>query len=275
MIYASGPETLHKPRILCLHGGGVSAKIFRLQARCLVASLAPYFRLVFVDGPFPSEMHDDLKPVYGQMGPCHRWAAWLPHHVQNSNSDTVVVDRIEDSLQAAIKADPGTGEWVGLLGFSQGAKLAISILLENQLRQQQREVSSGEEGVFFAGVHWKFGIIMAGRAPPYSLSERTKDSPYFDPPGKIPPPAATTRHTVANLDFPHKLTTPTLHVHGIRDAGLPFHRQLLRDYVASDRAVLVEWDGRHRLPIRTADVEAVTGGILRVAGVYTSTNLTC
>jgi len=31
-MFTSGPETLHKRRILCLHGGGVSAKIFRLQA---------------------------------------------------------------------------------------------------------------------------------------------------------------------------------------------------------------------------------------------------
>lgn len=80
MTIASGSETIHKPRILCLHGGGVSAKIFRLQVRRLNSKLAPCFRLVFADGPYASKMHADLKPVYGQIGKgtC-RWSRWLPH----------------------------------------------------------------------------------------------------------------------------------------------------------------------------------------------------
>ncbi|KAF3358584.1 hypothetical protein VdG1_00144 [Verticillium dahliae VDG1] len=65
--------TLPLPRILCLHGGGVNADIFAAQARALIARLAPYFRLVFVDGPFLCAAHEDIVAVYGELGPFRRW----------------------------------------------------------------------------------------------------------------------------------------------------------------------------------------------------------
>lgn len=167
-----------KPRILCLHGGGVSAHIFGLQCRCFIKSLEPYFHLVFADGPYLSEMHEDLKLVYGGQGPCYRWSNWLPNHPPH-DSDSAI-EEIEYNLTKAMEADRGTGEWVGLLGFSQGAKLAVSILLENQLRLKQDPSATG-----FAGALWKFGIIMAGRAPPYSLSDRTLFNEYYSRLGEL------------------------------------------------------------------------------------------
>lgn len=77
MGFSSPPETLSLPRILCLHGGGVSGEIFYYQSRAIIAGLNSHFRLVFVDGPFFSDMHPDLKPVYGGMGPTYRWSPWL------------------------------------------------------------------------------------------------------------------------------------------------------------------------------------------------------
>lgn len=132
----------------------------------------------------------------------------------------------------------------------------MSVLLENQLRRQE---SSDSEG--FAGVQWKFGIIMAGRALPYSPSDRTKQNEYFDQPSELP------TGLVDTADSPAKLQTPTLHVHGTRDAGLEQHRQLMRDFPTQDSAVLIEWDKGHRISFKTADVEAVTDGILKVAKV--------
>ncbi|KAF2142259.1 uncharacterized protein K452DRAFT_287480 [Aplosporella prunicola CBS 121167] len=263
VVFASGPETIHKPRILCLHGGGVSARIFRLQARSLVASLAPYFRLVFADGPFPCIMHEDLKPVYSQMGPCYSWASWMPHHVTPDGIDAdTVINEIEDKLRMTMKADPGTGEWVGLLGFSQGAKLTTSILLENQMRQEEARWDwRGNPVEGFAGVHWKFGVVMAGRGPPISLSDRSKDSLYFDLAGT---PINASGSFAGRVPEDFLLRTPTLHVHGTRDEGLPLHQKLLRQYMAPESAILVEWEGKHRVPIRSADVGAVTQGILQI-----------
>ena len=277
MGYSSGPETLAKPRILCLHGGGVSARIFRLQARRLVSCLSPWFRLVFADGPFWSEMHPDLRPVYSQMGPCRQWAAWSST-TQNTTLGCdyeATVNAIEVSLKDAMKADPGTGEWVGILGFSQGARLAVSILLENQLRFDESSTNGDIIGSLynpFTGVDWKFGILMAGRGPPYALSKQTHGTPFFEPPqrqSRFPtkPAGATDINDISSnwKPFPCPLQTPTVHVHGLQDDGLPFHRQLLHQYMAPERTALVEWNGKHRVPVRTFDVEAVARSILQVA----------
>ncbi|KAH1600297.1 hypothetical protein KXW91_008005 [Aspergillus fumigatus] len=44
--------TLHLPRLLCLHGGGTNARIFRMQCRVLEKHLGRTFRLVYAQGPF-------------------------------------------------------------------------------------------------------------------------------------------------------------------------------------------------------------------------------
>ena len=54
--------TLHHPRILCLHGGGVNRDVFRAQARSLIKAL-PSFRLVFADGPFYCAPGPGIVPV--------------------------------------------------------------------------------------------------------------------------------------------------------------------------------------------------------------------
>ncbi|KAJ6013602.1 hypothetical protein N7540_008193 [Penicillium herquei] len=266
------PETLQKPRILCLHGGGVSAKIFRLQARQLIQALAPYFRLVFVDGPFPSDMHPDLIPVYKKMGPCYSWADLsLQCTLSNGSPDfNTIIEKIRGSLRCAMEADPGTGDWVGLLGFSQGARLAISILLEDEIRANEFNYNALDSG--FLGVKWHFGVLLAGRGPPYALSQRTMNCGQFGRPGPM-------NQMKDSIEFPAFdslfdllgpspiLSTPTLHVHGMQDPGLPFHQLLQSRYVAPGSSSVIEWDGEHRVPIRTADVDAVRSGILQIAKV--------
>jgi len=118
--------------LLCLRGGGVSAKIFELQMKYFIKSLAHDFRLVFADGPWLSEMHEDLMPVYSHIGPCYRWANWSLH--RSPIDDSSAIREVECGLMKAMDKDEGEGEWVGFLGFGQGAALAFSILLENQLQ---------------------------------------------------------------------------------------------------------------------------------------------
>lgn len=244
-----------KPRILCLHGGGVTAKIFELQMRYLIKSLAPHFRLVFADGPWLSEMHEDLKPVYSHMGPCRRWSRWLPHQPQLSESSAI--KELEDSLMRVMDEDEGIGAWVGLLGFSQGAKLAFSILLENQLR-----VQNDRWGTAFTGVFWQFGIIMAGRALPFNLSYGRKDSQHYAGLTQI---SQDCGNSLGFGPFPDRLRTPTLHVHGLRDSGLSLHQTLLNSFTCADHTKLVEWDGAHRIPLKSADIKKITEAILEVA----------
>ena len=254
-VIATDSSTLSLPRILCLHGGGVTAQIFHLQCRGLLRPLTPHFRLVFADGPYSSDLHEMLTPFYGHLGSARRWSIWKEEHELVDTDECIA--QMETCMVRAMEGDKeGTGEWVGLMGFSQGAKLSMSILLENQLRRDEGEGIPG-----FAGVHWRFGIVLAGRALPYSLSDRTKSNPHFDPPGQMP------RDGVAATRFTGRLETPTLHVHGLRDQGIEMQRQLFNNFCGEGSAKLIEWDEGHRVPFKPADVKVVGEGILEVAMV--------
>lgn len=58
---------------------------------------------------------------------------------------------------------------------------------------------------------------------------------------------------------------PTVHVHGMADAGLELHRRLLNEYCEKGTTRLVEWEGAHRIPIKGSDVEPVVRAIWDVA----------
>jgi hypothetical protein len=64
---------------------------------------------------------------------------------------------------------------------------------------------------------------------------------------------------------PHVLRLPTIHVHGLNDAGIHLHRKMLRQYHDEKSATVIEWDGAHRVPIKKTDVEKITDEIYRVA----------
>lgn len=150
--------------------------------------------------------------------------------------------------------DGGTGEWIGILGFSQGARMAFSTLLENQLRREERIMGS------FAGVDWRFGVLIAGSGPPFCLSERSRGREGFASFTKL-----VEKNEVVEKDVEiggtyeeKRLCIPTIHVHGLRDEGLTSYRELLERYTVRKYATLVEWDGDHRLPIQSRDVKRFT-----------------
>ncbi|PWY79149.1 hypothetical protein BO70DRAFT_257829, partial [Aspergillus heteromorphus CBS 117.55] len=238
----------HLPRLLLLHGGGTNARIFRSQCRSLRAALTPYFRLVFVDAPFPSVPGPDVIKVYEKWGP---FRCWIPQPPCSNavHSRGEVVRGVQGALRKAMTDDDargGRGEWVGVLGFSQGAKVAASLLVGMQGGRKR------EGGM---GLRLRFGVLLAGRAPVVRLEGEDEDEDEDDGEGLE--------------DYGAVLELPTLHVHGMRDPGLSLHRELL-GICERGTARLVEWEGEHRVPIRSADVGVVVTEILgmaRAAGV--------
>ncbi|KMU74434.1 hypothetical protein CISG_04505 [Coccidioides immitis RMSCC 3703] len=63
----------------------------------------------------------------------------------------------------------------------------------------------------------------------------------------------------------HVLKLPTIHVHGLADPGLHLHRELLENYCSVDSARVVEWNGAHRVPLKSADVNPLIEEILDLA----------
>jgi pimeloyl-ACP methyl ester carboxylesterase len=246
-------DTLGLPRILCLHGGGVNGEVFRLQCRSIIARLARTFRLVFMDAPYTSNPHKDIVAVYGEFSPFYRWLPW--NEQEPDLPRWAGAEDVMNSCLAGMANDAGSGPWVGLLGFSQGAKMAVSLLWA----QQQAEAILGKGQ---ARTQFRFGVIMAGSAPIVHLDLRLPRPRHI---------ASAAMQSTAFDDFPgapfgeHVLRMPTLHVHGLQDAGIERHRQLLEVYCKPGTTRLVEWDAGHRLPIKPLDVQAVVDEMLEMA----------
>ncbi|KAI6360057.1 hypothetical protein MCOR25_006864 [Pyricularia grisea] len=247
-------ETLGLPRILCLHGGGVNADIFRLQMRPIITRLSSRFRFVFADGPFICPAHPAIGAVYGNHGPFRRWLRWLPEHPEIDGE--TASEEIQYQLRTAMEDDNyrgGRGEWVGLLGFSQGAKIAASLLLAQQTLEAAGQTQD---------CNWKFGVIMAGRAPLVALDERMGYIKGVQDASGI---GAEFTDWAGSDDKGHILRIPTIHIHGLKDPGLHLHRKLLDKYCIPEITTLVEWEGDHRLPFKGPDVLAVVDQISIVA----------
>lgn len=245
-------NTLHLPRILCLHGGGVNAEIFELQCRTLIARLGSSLRLVFMQAPFLSDPHPSVVTVYGHLGPFRRWIRWIPEHPEIEPE--AAAQEIRYQVLRAMEDDAGTGKWIGILGFSQGAKIAASVLWT----QQRMMETVGEE----AWTHFKFGVFMAGKAPLLMLDYRLEKPAHVEDPSNM---SFEFEDWPKTNQGPHVLHIPTLHVHGLRDPGMAQHQVLLDKYCKTGTTKLVEWDGGHRIPIKTHDVDAVANRILELA----------
>lgn len=250
-------QTLHLPRILCLHGGGTNARIFKAQCRQLSRVLEPHFRLAYAEAPYDSMPGPDVVSVYADYGPFKRWLRWLPEHAEVS--DQKAIRDIDAALQKAMDADTqsgATGPWVGLLGFSQGAKLAASMLF----RQQKRAEVLGTER---QGSEWRFAVLMAGRAPIVALDPAVCCSTMLSDPGQVGLRGQPDLMDLVSDD--HVLSLPTIHVHGVLDPGLDLHRDLLQHYCSKDSARVFEWNGAHRVPLKGTDVNPLVDEILDVA----------
>ena len=258
--------TLNLPRIICLHGGGTNARIFRMQCRVLESTLRSTFRLVYVEAPFPSQPGSDVTSVYKNYGPFKSWLritssdiAREPHHIIESINTAIATAMYADTQSGA------TGEWVALLGFSQGAKLAASILFAQQSIQRR----AGPDAVIWP--NFRFAILMAGRGPlVWLLPDNNGVSSFSISTGLVD--AASPSIGGDEPDIPmnsneHIIRIPTVHIHGLRDPGLRTHRALLSNYFEEELVSVVEWEGDHRIPIKRKDVDAVVQEIYSLAKV--------
>ncbi|KAF2789928.1 hypothetical protein K505DRAFT_327915 [Melanomma pulvis-pyrius CBS 109.77] len=260
------PSSTTLPRLLCLHGGGVNATIFEAQSRSLIRHLQHSFRLVWVDAPFFCDPHSDVIHVYGSYAPFRRWLRWLPEHPEIDAESCIEENGY--AIRTAMEDDDragGRGEWVGLMGFSQGAKMSASLLLEQQAREDKarredrKDIGTGPIGI--EGLNWRFGILLAGRAPLSNLNPEVQRSKAL-----VGAADLSERFQFCEaVDDEAILRKETVHVHGMADPGLDLHRKLLNEYCKEGSTTLVEWEGAHRIPIKSAEVNRVIEAVYDVA----------
>ena len=222
----------HLPRLLCLHGGGTSAMIFKIQLRRLQWMLRSTFKLVFADGPFPSGAGPNVLPTFADCEPFLRW--WNP------NGPTPEQDqiRVRQELKKVIHDDGG--EFVGVLGFSLGGRLTAGLLAD----QVEGNVMEGMP-------NWKFGVLLCSAYPPLSLSlaksPSTKPSQGIDWHGETRVP-----------DEDEIIHIPSVSVTGSLDPHCEKGRRLSR-YFDPEMATVLEFTMGHNLPGAAGDTTSDKG----------------
>lgn len=253
--------TLRLPRILCLHGGGTNARIFKIQCRKIAYDLREEYRFVYVEAPFPSEPGPDVMQVFSENGPFKRWLRFGPSHP--AMTPQAAVARLDEAIEATMAQDDergGCGAWTALLGFSQGAKMCASLLYRQQNRAAAAAAAAEAEAAAAdtSAVRFRFGVLIAGRGPFVSLEP--------DRPANESLPSAADFSSMKEKEpcGKHVLRIPTIHMHGLKDPGLQEHRELYREYCHVEARSLLEWDAGHRLPVRSDDVAPLVREIRRV-----------
>ncbi|KAL2833066.1 serine hydrolase FSH [Aspergillus pseudoustus] len=144
------------PIILCFHGAGTNGVIFKLQTRKIIQALRSHFRFVFLDAPFESLPEPRVGAVLLDLGPFFRW-----HCDENAAAGfDVGIDEIkrERAMTRQLLLDTmrlyGSRNIVGVMGFSQGTRVATAICLDEVL-----------------GRGIRFAIIIAGTFPILSVDE--------------------------------------------------------------------------------------------------------
>ncbi|KAI0430308.1 serine hydrolase FSH [Xylaria sp. FL1042] len=120
------------PKILCLHGSGTSAAIFQIQAIRLSRILKPHFELVFVDGFIDTGPGPGVLPFFEGMEPYKRWLTDIVGQEERPWSD----------LGRLVEVFNRQGPFVGIMGFSQGAKAATHLIRWLEQRGQQLDFAA-------------------------------------------------------------------------------------------------------------------------------------
>ena len=131
--------------------------------------------------------------------------------------------------------------------------MAASLLYDQQVRRGPDDDATAAAGGY------GFAVLLAGRGPLVSLSR------YSAGPALV----SAGRMSLEDFEYPEVspcvLRLPTIHVHGLEDEGLGWHRKMMEVYHDPKTRTVVEWEGGHRVPLKRSDVIKVTAEIYRVA----------
>lgn len=182
---------------------------------------------VFLDGPFIRSAGDGVVPFSKGCEPFFRWKS-------KSDGNTFTTEEVEKDVGTLIENTLNTrDDWVGILGFSQGGRLAAGLLAEQE--KEQEEDMYGDESGF------KFGVFLMTPSPP--MTSLVYEDGVLD-----------------------KIQTPSVNVVGKQNQWYESSTKMHKEYF--ETAKLVEFDIGHRLPNVPADMTTIAREIL---GLYLQT----
>ncbi|KAL4744095.1 serine hydrolase-domain-containing protein [Aspergillus similis] len=146
-------------KILCLHPWGASAEIFEKQMSLICAMIGESHDYVFLAGPVSCGPAKEIPP--NMPGPFYNWYDGLSSS-QVRDAHDFVKDVVEDE-----------GPFDGVIGFSQGASLALPILYHHEICHPDRPPPF-RFAIFFCAV------LSISPDPMFNADIITKYSRYYE-----------------------------------------------------------------------------------------------
>ncbi|KAG9238956.1 serine hydrolase FSH [Amylocarpus encephaloides] len=233
--------TTPKPRIAFFHGGGSNSQISTIQCAQVSRYLQDEYEFVFFDAPFERSAGPGILPAFADKmyQPYRTWFTTSPEDgtelgdgsgfdASYSSSWGMAADGVE-RVWELMKSSPsvGKGEWVGVMGFSQGTRVAGGLLLDQQRRTEAGLLRKGK-----GEIELKFGVLCMGGGSPMRSAISHAPNP------------------------PDLVTIPVLHLHGLRDFNLANSRKQKDTYYHPSSATLLEIEYHHAMPWNRADLVA-------------------
>lgn len=252
-------------RILCLHGKGTSAAIFKSQTAAARVHLADRsIDFAFVDGPFPSAPAAGIDLFYpppyysfaeeSSLAASHASCSWLADHLARE------------------------GPYDAVMGFSQGCYVAASLLLLHRANRPL-EPPPFKAAIFICGGAPLVLAESVGFDIPQAVWERdraSRDALFAQADsaailakgadrwtGSAGDGGPTEDEIRRDLRGPFSIDLPTVHVYGNKDPRYSAGVQL-SGLCAEDKRRVFDHRGGHEIP-RTEAVSREIAGLVRWA----------
>lgn len=225
--------------LLCIHGAGGSANIFRVQTAKLRLALRHDFEFVYATAPFQSEPGPGVLPLFQGMGPYYSWfekddgnrntSANRAGVAEKSGATPSVGDRLSAVNTPVRKV---VEDWqkhnpqipiVGVLAFSEGALVATLLMWQQQMGR----------------LPWLPKMNIAVLICCYYTEEATD---YM-------------RAQSSGDQETLLINVPTLHIQGLQDFALEGSRKLAATHFSPRNADILEFHGKHHVPNRKSDID--------------------
>ncbi|KAK0107622.1 hypothetical protein ONS96_003428 [Cadophora gregata f. sp. sojae] len=227
-------ERTDLPTILCLHGAGTNGIIFRLQARMIIRKLSTVFRFVFIDAPFESVAGPGVYPTYEGIEPYLWWHCDESAAIEFDISPEEIRHR-RQIVQKLLATQLNQTKAVGIMAFSQGARVATGICLDSVLGKQLR-----------------FAILIAATFPALHVDDCGRNSS-----------SCGTKVLSSPVGPSKPIIIPSVHIQGTKDPWKLEGSRLKDTYFEDSNAELVSFVGGHAIPVAPRDVEKAVATILR------------
>jgi len=210
------------PAILCLHGGGSNKTVFKIQARRLVWNLNKQFRFVFAQAPLEGTPGWGMLPVFASCAPFYRWVSkrFRVGEADKEETPAEEITAVDEVIWKVMEENGGIESFAGVIGFSQGARLAPGLLLRQLIEERDQGSSKWK---------LKFAVIIGGPFPPIAMSEK-----------------------VDVKDYELLKKVPTVHAWGRDDHVLPGSKAMA-EMCENENSFEMDFEGGHHLPLKDGE----------------------